>query len=335
MTDSSRSAIPPVEPASETESDVISLDLLLEAIWRKYGYDYRDYSRASLLRRLRHRQEISGLAHLSELISPVLHDERFFRLLQQDLSIQVSEMFRDPSFYLLLREQVIPFLRTWPSIRIWFAGCAGGEEVFSFAILLQEEGLLDKTTLYATDIIEDAINRAREGIFPIERMNAFSENYRKAGGQGSFSDFFTARYGSAIMRSFLREHIVFSVHNLATDAVFGEMTLICCRNVLIYFNQKLKNRALSLFKEALTPGGFLCLGSREILTENNIEKTFHPFGSRESIYRNIAPQLGCVSGEVSRSGDKCQNGTRFSGDSSKPTSQDLFPPPGNEPPHAV
>jgi len=243
----------------------IELRLLIDAIYLKYHYDFRGYAGASLKRRLGSAMTRFGCRTLSQLQDKVLHEPSTFPALLDYLTVQVSEMFRDPSYFRSLREQVVPLLRTWPSLKIWVAGCSAGEEVYSLAILLREEGLLERTLIYATDINAHALQRAEAGVYELDRIAGFSANHQRSGARGSLSDFYTAAYGRAVFDKSLKKHIVFSDHSLATDSVFAEVQLVSCRNVLIYFNRELQDRALGLFREALCRQGFLGLGSRESL----------------------------------------------------------------------
>ena len=215
----------------------------------------------------------------------ILYDKEFFNTLLQDFSINVTEMFRDPSFYKAIREDVIPLLRTYPFIRIWHAGCATGEEVYSMAILLKEEGLYDKSLIYATDINERVLQRAKEGIYSIDNIKEYCQNYQKSGGSASLSDYFIARYNSVIFNKELREKIIFADHNLVTDGVFGEMNLIICRNVLIYFNKELQNRVMKLFYDSLCYGGFLGLGSKESIRFTDYYNKYESYIQDENIFR--------------------------------------------------
>lgn len=264
------------------------IDLLLEAVLKKYGYDFRDYARASLERRIMHRLSLSGFTSISEMQQHIIRDRPLFSELLQDFSISVTEMFRDASFFLAFRNEVVPYLRAYPFIRIWIAGCATGEEVYSMAIALQEEGLYERTRLYATDICEEVLRKAREGIYSMERIKEYTYNYQKAGGRRAFSDYYTAHYNAAVMASSLRENVVFSSHNLVSDALFNEMHLISCRNVMIYFNKKLQNRVLRLFHESLCPGGLLCLGSKESMQFTAYADCFSPLIADERIYTKKA-----------------------------------------------
>lgn len=263
----------------------IEIRLLVEAIFLRYGQDFRDYAQASLKRRVLQAQQRMGAASISALQERVLHDPDGFAELLQYLTVPVSEMFRDPSYFLALRRHVVPVLRTYPSIKVWVAGCSTGEEPYSLAILLKEEGLLARTILYATDINHASLEKARRGIFALDHMQAFTRNYQRAGGTRSFSDYYTAAYGGALFDRALRESITFADHSLATDAVFSETQLVSCRNVLIYFNRKLQDRALGLFHESLSHRGFLGLGTKETLDFSAYADRFEPVSRPDRIYR--------------------------------------------------
>ena len=272
----------------DTENENLELRLLLEAIYLKYGYDFRNYARASIKRRVRKRLQESGLSSICAMQHAVLYDREFFEKLLLDLSINVTEMFRDPTFFLALRETVLPALADAPFIKTWHAGCATGEEVYSVAILLTEMGLYDKAQIYATDVNEVVLGQAREGIFPVERVREYTRNYQNSGGVGSFADYYTARYDSVIMDQSLRRNIVFADHNLATDGVFAEVNVVFCRNVLIYFNRELQDRAFRLFSDSLCDGGFLCIGSKESPRYSGCADDFDPVVAEEKIYRKRA-----------------------------------------------
>ena len=269
------------------ENEKIEFDLILEAIYQKYGYDFRNYAKASLRRRLRYRLSQSNLETISEMQHKLLNDKEFFDTLLLDLTINVTEMFRDPSFFKALREIVISELKKQPFIKVWHAGCSSGEEIYSTAILLKENGMYESSLIYATDTNEMVLDKAKSGIFPIEKMKDFTVNYRKAGGLASFADYYTARYDNAIMDNSLKKNIVFSNHNLVTDSVFGEMDLIICRNVLIYFNRELQDRVFRLFMDSLRPGGFLCLGSKETVRFSSLSENFENVIEKERVYRRI------------------------------------------------
>lgn len=265
----------------------IEVRLLLEGIYRYYGLDFRNYAMASLKRRIWNIVRSEKLESVSKLQERVLHDRACMERLVLGLSVNVTSMFRDPSFFLSLRKNVIPLLRTYPFIRIWHAGCSTGEEVYSMAILLYEEGLYDRCRIYATDINEVVLRKARTGICPLNLMQNYTQLYLQAGGKESFSEYYTAAYDSAIFRSFLRENIVFSLHNLVTDASFNEFNMILCRNVLIYFDQVLQERVHKLFHESLRMFGILALGQRETLKTTSYEKFYETLDLSERIYRKI------------------------------------------------
>lgn len=263
----------------------IELQLILEAIYSKYGYDFRNYSRAHIKRRFLNRLYTSKLKSISEMQHKVLHDPVFFELLLRDLSINVTEMFRDPGFYLALRKEVIPILKTYPFIKVWHAGCSTGEEVYSFAVVLKEEGLYDRTQIYATDFNHEVLDIAKKGIYPIGRIKEFTANYQAAGGTQSFSDYYMANYNSVIYDQSLKKNLVFAEHNLVTDSVFAEVNLVICRNVLIYFNKELQNRVVSLFYDSLVNGGYLGLGSKETVQFTTKNNKFEVVDSKEKIYK--------------------------------------------------
>lgn len=267
------------------KADEIELPLLLEAIFRKYHYDFRGYSQASLKRRLKQARERFDCGTLSQLQDRVLHDSRVLPELLNFLTVQVSELFRDPGYFLAIRRQVIPHLRTYPSLKVWVAGCGTGEELYSLAILFREEGLEDRTLFYATDINADALRKAEAGTYDIERIPLFTENHRHSGAKVSLSEYYTAAYGAAVFDKSLRRRVVFSDHSLVTDAAFAEVQLISCRNVLIYFGSELQNRAIGLFKDSLTRRGFLGLGSKESLRFSEHADAFLEFARTERIYQ--------------------------------------------------
>ena len=249
----------------DAKSFDIELQLLIDAIYLRYHYDFRAYAVASLKRRLKVALIRFGCRTLSQLQDRVLHDATAFPLLLDFLTVQVSEMFRDPGYFRSLREKVVPILRTYPSLRAWVAGCSTGEEAYSLAILLQEEGLLARTIIYATDINPQALQKAEAGVYEVDRIAGFTENHRRSGARSSLSDYYTAAYGRAAFDKRLKRNIVFSDHSLATDSVFAEVQLVSCRNVLIYFNRELQDRAVGLFDEALCRKGFLGIGAKESL----------------------------------------------------------------------
>jgi chemotaxis protein methyltransferase CheR len=259
----------------------IEIRLLLDAIYLRYHYDFRSYSPASVKRRLTAAKLQMQAETLSALQEKVLREPQVFSRLLQFLTVGVSDMFRDPSFFRSFREQVVPELRTYPSIRVWVAGCSTGEELYSFAILLREEGLLDRTTLYATDINPEALHKAEQGLYPIDRLQAFTENHQLSGSKCSLSEYYRAAYGSAAFDRSLRKNVVFSDHSLATDSVFAEVQLVSCRNVLIYFDRSLQDRALGLMKDSLCRRGFLGLGSKESLMFSEHAASFRDFVANE------------------------------------------------------
>jgi chemotaxis protein methyltransferase CheR len=267
------------------ETERIELRLLLEAVHLKYGYDFRNYSMAHLKRRIEYRLSLSGLTSISMLLHAVLHDEAMFRIFLQDLSINVSEMFRDPPFYKALRNEILPMLGTYPSFKIWHAGCSAGQEAYSMAILLHEAGMRDRGRIYATDYNRAILEQAREAVFPLAQLKEYTAKYQQAGGENSFADYYTATNERAILRPFLKERIFFSEHNLVTDGVFGEMQVVVCRNVLIYFNRELQDRVVGLFVDSLCPGGFLCLGSKESLKFSRHADKFETVREKEKIFR--------------------------------------------------
>jgi len=274
-----------------SENEKIEFELILQAIYQKYGYDFRDYAKASIRRRLRYRLSRSNLKTISEMQHKLLYDKKFFDTLFLDLTINVTEMFRDPSFFKTLREIVIPELSQQPFVKIWHAGCSSGEEIYSTAILLKENGMYESSLIYATDANDAALDKAKSGIFSVDKMKDYTVNYRKSGGLASFADYYTARYDNAIMDNSLKKNIVFSNHNLVTDSVFGEMDMIMCRNVLIYFNRELQDRVFRLFRDSLRPGGFLCLGSKETIRFSSYSDDFENVVENKKIYRKIVESL--------------------------------------------
>ena len=263
----------------------IELQLLVEAIYLKYHYDFRAYARASLKRRLGTAMTRFGCDTLSQLQDRILHDPAAFPRLLEYLTVQVSDMFRDPSYFLSLRRVVLPLLRTYPSLKIWVAGCSAGEEVYSLAILLREEGLLARSIIYATDINATALQKAEAGVYELDRVAGFTDNHRRSGARSSLSDYYTAAYGNAVFDKSLRKHIVFSDHSLATDSVFAEVQLVSCRNVMIYFDRALQDRALGLFREALCRRGFLGIGPRESIRFSSHADAFDELVRDDRIYQ--------------------------------------------------
>jgi len=270
------------EPLEETE-----IRLLLDAIYSRYHYDFRNYAIASLKRRLEQALSRFECRSVSALQDKVLHDQETFPLLLEYLTVQVSELFRDPEFFGALRTDVVPLLATYPSMKIWVAGCSTGEEAYSYAILLEEEGLLDRSLIYATDINDESLQRARSGIFALDRMKQFTLNHRESGGKGSLSDYYHAAHDHAVMDARLRSRITFADHSLATDSAFAEVQLVSCRNVLIYFDRELQDRALGLFHDSLCHRGFLCLGTKEAIRFSNHSHQFTDFRAKERIFRKV------------------------------------------------
>ena len=273
--------------AYDPELERTEIQLLLEGVYRHYGFDFRSYAYASLRRRIWKRIDADGLRTISALQDRVLHDPSMMERLLLDLSINVTAMFRDPGFYAAFRRDVVPALRTYPFIRIWHAGCSTGEEAYSMAILLEEEELYDRARIYATDINEVVIRKAKEGIFPLDRMQEYTQNYLRAGGTRSFSEYYTAMYDGALFAPRLMRNIVFSQHNLVTDRSFAECNVILCRNVLIYFDRTLQQRVHKLFHESLPVYGYLGLGSKESLRFSGFEDNYESVDRREKIYRKI------------------------------------------------
>ncbi|MGE7695493.1 CheR family methyltransferase [Lysinibacillus sp. NPDC094177] len=265
----------------------LEIDLLLEAIYRLSGFDFRQYNRSSISRRINNRMRINNIPTISRVLEKVIHENGFLEQLLNDFSINVTEMFRNPSFFNAFRQEVVPYLRDYPEIRIWHAGCATGEEVFSMAILLQEEGLMDKAVIYATDMNQQVLDKAKKGIFPTNKMQAYTKNYMQAGGIHAFSEYYKTDYQYAYFHPSLLKNIIFAQHNLVTDQSFNEFHVIVCRNVLIYFSSELQNQVHHLFSESLGDNGFLCLGDKETIRfEDSISKYKEIIGN-EKIYQKI------------------------------------------------
>jgi chemotaxis protein methyltransferase CheR len=267
-----------------TDED-IEIKVLLDAVKLKYGHDFTGYAGASLTRRIKKGLFEAKLDNISQLIPHIIHDRDFFNSFLHNLSVNVTEMFRDPPFFLSFRQKVIPYLKTFPFIKIWLGGIATGEEVYSLAITLKEEGLYDKSLIYATDFNDTVIAKAKKGIYSNEDIKKSTLNYQKAGGKNSFGSYYHADYDSVIFDSALKKNIIFANHNLVTDNVFGEMNLIFCRNVLIYFNRDLQERVFKLFNESLCYNGFLCLGSKESLDFSSIADSFVPIVRNHKIFQ--------------------------------------------------
>jgi chemotaxis protein methyltransferase CheR len=275
----------PIAAAPPTVED-IEVALLLEGVYRQYGYDFRDYAMASVRRRVRHLIREEGLATVSGLQEKVLHDPRALQRFVVTLSVNVTSMFRDPSFYKHLRERVVPLLRTYPKVRIWHAGCATGEEAYSTAIVLEEEGLYDRCQIYATDMNEAVLKTAAAGEMPLRGMRENTANYLRSGGRRAFASFYTAVDDRAILHASLRRNINFAQHNLVTDRSFNEFNVVFCRNVLIYFNRPLQDRVHRLFYQSLVRFGFLALGSKETVQFTAHQSSYEDLGER--IYRKVA-----------------------------------------------
>jgi chemotaxis protein methyltransferase CheR len=275
------------ERPDAAELEELEIELLLEAVHRRYGFDFRGYAPASLKRRLWRRIRAEKLGTVSALQERILHDPLVMERLLLDLSVNVTAMFRDPTFYAALRAKVVPLLRTYPFTRIWIAGCSTGEEVYSLAILLSEEGLYERARIYATDINEVVLERAKTGVFPVDKMQEYTENYIKAGGDRSFSEYYVARYEGALFSRALLDNVVFAQHNLVSDRAFNEFNLILCRNVMIYFDRALQNRVHELFYESLETFGVLGLGHKEAMSFTPFEDRFEELDANERLYRKI------------------------------------------------
>jgi chemotaxis protein methyltransferase CheR len=269
---------------SESELEDLEIRLLLEAIFARYGYRFQDYARGSMRRRVRAALARSGLSHLGELQHKLLAEPEFFANMLDDLTVRVSEAFRDPGFYRVFREQVVPLLRTYPLLKIWHAGCASGEEVYTSAILLAEENLYDRAQIYATDMSPKALEQARAGVYPEALAAGFESNYLESGGKGRFDSYYSRAYGRIAVRESLRKNIVYFQHDLASDYALGEMHVVFCRNVLIYFGEELRDRTLKTFSDCLERGGFLCLGMNEGLSPA-AKPLFAEFAGKERIYK--------------------------------------------------
>ena len=267
------------------KTEDIEIKLLLEALYHRYHYDFRGYSMASVKRRIKLARDKYNCRSYSQLQDLVLHDDTKLPGLLSFLTVQVSEMFRDPLYFKTIREQVVPHLKTYPSLKVWIAGCSSGEELYSFAILFREEGLEERTMFYATDINQDALKKAESGVYDLSRIQLFTENHQKSGGKSSLSDYYTTGYGAASFDKTLLKHVIFSDHSLTSDSVFAETQFVSCRNVLIYFDRELQDRALGLFKDSLIRKGFLGLGSKESLRFSPHSESFTDFAREERIYQ--------------------------------------------------
>jgi chemotaxis protein methyltransferase CheR len=270
---------------SGEEIEGIEVRLFLEAIWQRWGYDLRDYAAPSMRRRVNAVLASSGVDHLGELQHEVLHHRDVFANVIDGLTVRVTELFRDPAIYQAIRTRIAPLLRTYSSLKIWHAGCASGEEAYATAILLEEEGLAARAQIYGTDLSARAIEQAKEGVYPSENLVDFAKNHTESGARSEIGDWLTAAYGGIAMRESLRRRVFFFQHDLVSDQVFGEMNLVFCRNVLIYFNPALRARVLAKIAASLCPGGFLCIGTSERLSPTDVELGFEPFSDTDRIYR--------------------------------------------------
>ncbi len=271
----------------DNELEDIEITALLETVYKRYGYDFRQYTTDSLKRRIHTLMEKHSVTTVSELQNHVLHDEEWLERFLLAISVSVTAMFRDPTFYWALRTQVVPFLRTYPTVKIWIAGCSTGEEAYSLAILLQEEGLYDRCSIYATDMNQGVLKVARDGIFPIARMKEYTDNYLKAGGIEEFSTYYTAAFDSIIFNQALKRNLIFAQHNLATDQSFNEFNLIICRNVMIYFNEALQKRVFNLLHESLAVLGIMALGNRETIKHDPHSIYYEYIDEKERIFKRI------------------------------------------------
>ena len=279
---------PEAGQAAHDDLEELELQLLLEGVFRRYGFDFREYAPASLRRRVLRRVRAEGEETIAGLLARLLHDPAAMERLLLDLSITVTAMFRDPSFYLAFRERVVPLLRTYPFTRIWVAGCSTGEEVYSLAILLEEEEIYDRTRIYATDINESVLERARAGVFPLDKMREYTQNYIKAGGKRAFSEYYLAKYDGAQFQRSLIENVVFAQHNLVSDRSFNEFNVIICRNVMIYFDRSLQDRVHDLFYDSLITFGILGLGTKESIRFSPHEDCYEELDPNERLFRKVS-----------------------------------------------
>jgi chemotaxis protein methyltransferase CheR len=277
----------PSSPEGQLETEALELQLLLEGVYRRYGFDFREYAPASLKRRVWRRVQAEQTGTIVGLLERVLHDPDVMERLLLDLSINVTSMFRDPTFYVAFREQVVPLLRTYPFTRIWVAGCSTGEEVYSLSILLHEEEIYERTRIYATDINEAVLERARAGVFPLEKMQEYTENYIRAGGKRSFSEYYLAKYEGALFHRSLTDNVVWAPHNLVQDRSFNTFNVILCRNVMIYFDRALQTRVHQLFYDSLERFGILALGHKESIRFTGIEESYEELNAHEKLYRKV------------------------------------------------
>jgi len=276
-----------ISSKEQLENENIEIDLLIRAIYLKYGYDFTNYIKDHIKRRIIRRQKIDKFDSITKMTEKIIYDLDYFKKIIIDLSINTTEMFRFPEFYLTLRKEVIPYLKTYPSIKIWHAGCSTGEEVYSMAILLKEEELLEKTQIIATDFNNEALKIAKEGIYPLNKVKEWTKNYQLSKGKRFFSDYYSAKYNHIILNKDLMKHITFIEHNLTEVNTFMEANLIVCRNVLIYFNNKLQNQVIQLFLDSLPISGFLGLGSKETIKHKELMKNFDVISSKYKIYKKV------------------------------------------------
>jgi len=263
------------------------IDMLLNDLLEVHGYDFTNYSRASIKRRITRLINIDKFQDFSKFKIHVRNDRYYFKRFIEEITVNVTEMFRDPLFYKTLRTQILPVLATYPLIRIWHAGCSTGEEVYSMAIILHEANLLHKSLIYATDINPGVLKKGIDGIFPLSRMKQYSENYILSGGTHDFSEYYSAKYNRAKFNEQLRTKVIFATHNLVTDHSFNEFQLILCRNVLIYFDKDLQQKVLTLFDQSLEQLGFLGLGSKETINFSSLAADYRQV-NKEKIWRKIA-----------------------------------------------
>ena len=269
------------------EIERIEIELLLEAVYRYYGYDFRNYAPPFVQRRIRHRVQKENLSSISALQEKILRDSGVIEGFLSDFSVNVTEMYRDPTFFQSFRTKIIPLIKDYPSIRLWHVGCSTGEEVYSMSILLHEEGIYEKTRIYATDINKSVLEKARLGSFPLNRMQLYTKNYIEAGGKRAFSEYYKAVEDKVFFHPFLQKNVVFAQHNLVTDQSFNEFDIIICRNVLIYFNKILQNHVHNLLYNSLSQSGFLGLGIREGIKFTSYEHCYGEFDASEKLYRKV------------------------------------------------
>lgn len=271
----------------DIEIENIYIELIIDVIYKRYGYDFKNYALSSLKRRIKDHITTHSISGYSELLDLILRDHLSFEKLFLEMTVNVTEMFRDPTFYRSFREIAIPILKTYPSLKIWHAGCSTGEEVYSMAILLEEEGILKNSRIYGTDINEHALNHAKEGIYSLNHIKEYTSNYLKSGGSREFSDYYHTKYDAAVINSELKKHIMFSHHNLVTDGSFSTFNLILCRNVMIYFDRNLQTRVLNLLDDSLCDFGIFCLGSKETLSCTVLQDKYKALNQSAKIYQKV------------------------------------------------